>query len=218
MTLPPALSAIVPGWHRLPRRRKLAMGILIAEILIAVAGTPLAIMALDDGEAAVARTRADVARTRAQATTARRESEYVLENVDLYQKILASGLLTPQNRLTAKASLERVALENALGTLLFEFAPQTISPAGRDLEMITTPLTLRAGAILDRDIVKALNDVTTALPGAVVVRGVNITRTGEITEAVLDDIRSGTSVDLVTAELKLEWRTARQAERAEKAR
>lgn len=209
MSLPDPLASIATGWRRMPRRGRWAIVIIVVELLIAAVGAPFAMMALDDARAELAALRSQVVRTRSQAVAARRDHEYVTANQDQYEAVLASGMMQPQDRLAAKGALERIALGRNLGTLLFEFAPETVTPNGRALEVVSTPLTLRAGAIFDRDIVRMMKDVGEALPGTVIVNGLSLNRTGTITPDVLAEITSGISVDLVTAEVKMEWRTAR---------
>lgn len=207
-----AMADLRRHWAVLPRRARIALGVLGVTAVLGLTGIPYGMMMVDDREAEARRLRNATNQALGLAAMASRDHDYVVENQGRYEDALKRGLLAPQDRLEAQKRLDHLVDVHHLVRLSHELSPVRLDAAAGGYQVVNTPVRLEVGAMLDRDIFQMLEDLDDLLPGYTVVRGLRLNRQQPVTEENLDRITSGQPVAFVGGTVQLEWRTARQTD------
>lgn len=203
------LREVMELLRQLPRGARIALGVLAVTVIVAAAGLPFAFGAVDDAQAELRRLRAATNQTANQARQAAQDYDYIVANTERYEDALGRGILAPQNRLEARHRLEDMQGYHYLVRMAFEMAAVRTQPGPGGHEILSTPITIEVGAMLDHDIFTLLRGLERAFPGYAVLRGFRLARQTEVTEDALARITAGQPVPFVSGSITLDWRTAR---------
>jgi hypothetical protein len=152
-------------------------------------------------------------RVRASLDVAAMELENLAQSGDAYAKLLEQGFLDPQDRLEASKLLDRLRKANGLTSISYEIAPEKTfdDPVVRNsgFTVTSTRITITMEGLLDTDLIEFVRAVVDELPGQVRLVTLILERLSTPTDESLAILRDGRSVDLVTGEAVIEWRTLR---------
>ncbi len=152
-------------------------------------------------------------RVRASMDVAAMELEKLAQSGDAYAKLLEQGFLDPQDRLEASKLLDRLRKVYGLTSISYEIAPERTfdDPLVRNsgFTVTSTTITIKMGGLLDTDLIEFVRAVVDELPGQVRLVTLVLERLPTPTDESLAILRDGRSVDLVTGEAVIEWRTLR---------
>lgn len=203
--LPPWTQTLSPRVHR-------ALAFIAVLGLIATLGYPYASGKIELEQQRLNRLLSEISSTNAEITDTRREYDFVINNIPRYEQALERNILSPQDRLAARHMLDDLYYRHHLVSLNYEFSQANFLPAGNTHEVVSTPIVLQVGAMLDRDIMSMLRTLERSLPGYPVFRSITLKGIDTIQEADLVAIRAGTPVAFFQGEIRLEWRTARSVQ------
>ncbi len=163
----------------------------------------------------------DIDQTRRNAQQSKVDKEFVLENKDKYEALLAGDRLVPHARRAAVRQLTELAQARGLSTLQYSFAAAgdqsatkvRSQPASGDYRVSVEEVDLKIGAPLDTQLLEFVYDLGDNFPGAAVVQSIQLDRVPKITDDMLDKVSGGgQDAGLVTGEVKFTWRTAQANE------
>lgn len=193
----------------LPRRARSALGVLVVTLLVALVTVPVLMIFLTDAEDEAAGLRRQIQGLRGQIAQARADYAFVQDNRVRYMRALERGLFRPQDRLEAKDALDELFAADYLAGLTYEFAAASAGrPDGAEHDVVSTPLNLEVGAMLDGDVYAFVRDMEARFPGFPVLKRLTVTRGEPLTQQALERIARGEAVPLVRATLSYDWRSA----------
>lgn len=193
----------------LPRGPRTALGVLAVTALLAVVTLPVLMLLVSDAEDEAMMLRSQVQAVRGQITQARADYAFVQDNQGRYVSALERGLYRAQDRLEAKEALDGLFATDYLTGLTYEFAAaSTGRPPGAQHDVVSTPLRLELGAMLDRDVYAFLRDMEKTFPGYPVLKGLTVKPGDALTQDALTRITRGEAVPLVRATVTYDWRSA----------
>lgn len=146
-----------------------------------------------------------------ERATAAADQAYVAANRAVHRTLLARGLTRPQDRLAAAALLERLREAHRLNGIHYSFGPARDLAAGPGrlsrLQIRASDVVIDMNGVTDHDLLGFARAVMEQLPGDVRITTLQLERLGAPARQVLDRLRAGEPVTLVTGRLELEWRS-----------
>lgn len=199
-----------------------------AVAVVSLVGLVLSIIfvggALSDGEALNIRLKNEQGEIGKKLGTSSTDYKFSVDNREKFEAILASEKLVPHTRANAAQQFEALARARGIESLNYGFAAaaeQSLSavksqPTTGGYKVSVENVDLKVGASLDSPVYGFLMDLSDDFPGAVVIQSFTMKREPTITDTAIDRLSHGLSSGLVTAEVKLLWRTAQAVEEPKK--
>lgn len=209
------LKKALSSYRALPRRTRLSILALAGAALhgaLVIGGGQYALSELQTVET---RLRGQLGGIQAETARLREDVAFVTDNAGRYEDILARGMFADRNRLAARRAVENLVRSNRLQAeiaLRPEARRQPIDPGlSNRFFVLDTPIDVQVGGILDSDLYTFMRDVTTALPGFLVLRKARLERVPEVTAENLVSLSNGLPVALVKGQFLYGWRSAATA-------
>jgi hypothetical protein len=126
-----------------------------------------------------------------------------------YGEIEESGFVGEQSRLRAAQLLEELGPKYDLSVLRYDFMPQVADDVhgeqGTEFHLASTEIALDVKSVTDTQLLGFVAEFTDRLGGQVQVRKLQVQRTADISDAILEDIASGERPELFSGEILLTW-------------
>lgn len=196
-------------------RSQITLPVLLAVLNVLLLAALLVVLQpiIDDLRVQRDQHRAQVSQLQAQVRDAETELEMLADSRASFEELLAGGLLDSQDRLAAARTLERLRAEYGLTSIKYEMEPERtlpeMVPAGADVTVVSTTISVSMKGLLDTDLMKFARAVARELPGQVRIRALHLERGMRPEEASLAALRSGQLVSFVVGSAEFEWRTLR---------
>lgn len=193
-------------------RRVVLLGILaVVNAILAVAMYQYVVPKKDLAERQLRSLRSDTMHHQNEITRMQTEYQQIEEQKDVFDALKKADFFSEQNRYNARNVLDAAQVQSNVLS-----ARYTISAADR----IDTPVATNAGqqilrteidvaveALDDADIYNFIYWMETSFPTQISVESVKMTRTADLDEPVLRQIRSGKPVVLVKGDIRFIWST-----------
>lgn len=168
---------------------------------------------IDDLDLQYNRQQSQARQLQAKVRSTQRELDLLADSKATFERLLGDGFLDRQNRLAAAKTLERLRGAYGLAGLQYEIRPEArrgdLVPAGQDLSVISTEVSITMRGLLDTDLVAFARAVTDELPGQVRLKSLALQRARTPDEDGLQALRDGQWVSFVQGKAVFEWRTLR---------
>lgn len=202
---------IAAAYGGLRRSSRIALMVMAGVLVYGAVAIGAGQYVLEDATMQLRRLRGQVQATLAEVERLRADVAFVKENTPRYEAVLARGMFADRNRLAARRAIEGAVLGNRLeGSISLQPETRRQPDNGEigQFRVVETPVTVTASGALDADLFRFARDVTTALPGFLVLHGVRFTRVPEVTADHLTALRNGLPAPLVTGSFRYAWRAA----------
>jgi competence protein ComGC len=196
-------------------RSQFTLPVLLAVLNVLLLGALLIVLQpiIDDLQVQRDQRRGQVRQLQAQVRDAETELEMLADSRATFEQLLADGLLASQDRLAAARTLERLRGEHRLTSIQYEMEPERtlpqVVPAGADVTVVSTTISVSMKGLLDTDLVSFAQAVARELPGQVRIQALHLERGLRPQEESLAALRSGQLVSFVVGSAEFEWRTLR---------
>jgi len=189
------------------RRLRWSIALLLAAIVCSI-GIVAGFRHLADRTAASNRQLTlQVADIRGRLARARDEELDIRQKIDLYQQMVARGIIGPESRLDWIEQISRIKAERRLPGIDYEILPQ--APLAADLlasgaagpyEFMASPMKLRLRLLHENDLLAFLGDLRQAISAQPLVRECRIERTDPESSGsgVPAHLRADCLIDLIT--------------------
>lgn len=147
------------------------------------------------------------------------ELEELEKQKDSFESLKRVGFFNEQNRVIARERFEKMQRASGVLSAKYTIAPAIIekdgSPqqnSGVGLEedkyvVLNSPMSVKLEAVDDIDVYSFLYYINYAFPGHTKIKSLKISRTKNITQAILDSIGGGNPEVLIESSFEIDWRT-----------
>lgn len=133
------------------------------------------------------------------------------ERQDRFDALKDKGYFSTQDRNDAKQLFSAIQRKSGVLSAIVNVRSGVIESnpeaSKAEYKVLMSPIEVEIKAFDDNDIYNYLDIAEKSFPGHLSVDGITIKRTREVTAVLLRAIASGTSPELVTASVRMSWRT-----------
>lgn len=139
------------------------------------------------------------------------EFEQLEERQDRFDALKAGGYFSTQDRNDAKQLFSAIQRNSGVLSAVVSVKSGVIESnpeaSKAQYKVLMSPIEVEIKAFDDNDVYKYIDIASKNFPGHLSVDGITIKRTREVTAVLLRAIAGGTSPELVTASIRMSWRT-----------
>lgn len=194
--------------------KRLLFLIVLLVLNLAVAGGYFAGVdpMLQSGQQQLNAVNAEIADLQTKIATIQQDIAFVKENMPKYEDMQKKGFFQAQDRFEIERTLENLRTTSGLAGFSFSISEvQDIPNAdaeATDHKVVTSRITIdRIVAPIESSIYVFMQKISSVFPEFVRVQKLEVTRTGEVTEAALKQISEGGPVSFVNAVVVFDWIT-----------
>tara|TARA_R110001592_G_scaffold16881_22_gene71835 strand:- start:2476 stop:3123 length:648 start_codon:yes stop_codon:yes gene_type:complete len=133
------------------------------------------------------------------------------ERQALFDKLKAHGYFSTQDRGDAKQLFsdiqEKANVVSAVVSVKSGVIEENAEAQKANHKVLMSPIDIQIKAFDDGDIYRYINLIEKMFPGHVSLDGITMKRSRDVTAALLRAIANGASPELVTADIRMSWRT-----------
>jgi hypothetical protein len=204
----------------IPKKVLISTGVIAASLVIFLALFFTLGGANSDAEGMRQRIAKDIEQAKKDLTRFQTDRKYVEDHRDQFEALLKSDRLVPHTRRVAMAELSRLATQDGLSGLNYNFkAINQNSPAAAQAKstdayrLSIEEIELHVSAPIDGNIYRFVRDLSDSFPGSAVVESVTLTRARTVTDDMLRLVAAGQDAKLVEGQINISWRTAQALEK-----